>query len=94
MAKIIRYILNGIKVCGNAELKDKEEGYELCNRCDKRNKDVANKNCHVNAKVQQLSRLFSITIPVFNCPSFKGEVVEPVIEDVKPQQTDPDSTEE
>ena len=93
MAKIIRVVKNGIKVCVNAELKDKEDSYELCNRCEKRNKDSANKNCHINSKIQQLSRLFSITIPVFACPSFKGEVEEPKIEDVKPQQTEKDSTE-
>ena len=94
MAKIIRYKRNGINVCGEAELQGKEEIYELCNKCKKRNKQNTLRDCHAFQKIQQVATLFSVEIPVFSCPSFEGEITEPEIEDIKSQQTEKDSTEE
>lgn len=92
--KIIKYKRNGINVVGAEELQGKEANYELCNRCTRRNKDNTLKDCHAFQKIQQIATLFSVTIPVFSCPSFSGEITEPAIEDVTSQQTEPDSTEE
>jgi len=86
MSKIIKYNKNGVMVCGDDELKNKEAVYSLCNKCNKRDKININKNCYLNNKINELSAVLGVTIPVFSCISFEGDISE--------QQTELDSTEE
>jgi len=80
MLKIIRYDKNGITVIGEEKLANKEDQFELCNHCKKRNKQSSMRDCYIYSKIKNLSQMFSITIPVFSCLSFEGEITEPIVE--------------
>jgi len=80
MEKIIRYEKNGITVIGEERLANREDQFELCNKCTKRNKQSSMRDCYIYSKIKNLASMFSVTIPVFSCLSFEGEITKPVIE--------------
>jgi len=62
---------------------------ELCDFCEKRNKDSKINNCHINNQVSDLAKMLAISMPILECISFKGEA-----EEIKTEHFEKDSGEE
>ena len=95
MGKVIKVInKNGTYACVRKDLQGKEDSISLCSMCPKKDVNSRFKNCHISNKVYELELLFGLKLPVLECSSYIGEVETPKDEDVNPQQTEKDSTED